>query len=532
MKIAMLAPTIAPLTSIGGLGDVMRDLSKYLVREDNKVVVLTPDHYGKISKISNKEIYNFQIMYNGAPLNFKVLEVIHPTTNVKIIAFSNEQFNKLDMWDSVKYEIFSEVVLKYLEINKVDCVSGHDWASGLAIAKCHDILNLPTTITIHNEAFKGPIVQYNNFVMTFLELGVKFSDAFNTVSPTHSEEIKSIDFINEQSNLKPFHGILNGIDFENYNSMKITERMSYLCNKLNPKDYGYLENYGPFNALHVKPKIRESWLYEEGINKYIEQWNNIDKNNNSLSGTDVEIYGKLNKQNNNVPLFGMVGRATNQKGFDITLQCFSEILEEHSVQLIMLAKGDEKIEKQLGDFAESYSSNVMSLIGHCMPLTSIIYSSSNWTLAPSLWEPCGLVQIESMAHCTPVIGREIGGLKDTIIPLSPDPINSPNFHEATGVLFKDYNKDGLKWGVEHALNWTYYKIKELCIFLEYSSVKCPEHPLDKGSPLECMMKNCYNHTLKNLSWENNNSVDKYKGLFGGAIYTHNFGNILCKIYGK
>jgi starch synthase len=188
----------------------------------------------------------------------------------------------------------------------------------------------------------------------------------------------------------------------------------------------------------------------------------------------------------------------------------------------MLSKGEKHIEDDMRDIAESYSGNIISIIGHCPPLTSLIYAGSDWTVVPSVWEPCGLTQMESMAYCTPVIAREVGGLKDTIIPLNPDPLNNPNFHEATGVLFKDYDKYGLKWGIEHALNWTFYRLKEACLVIKYRHLNCPESPYDDGGSLTTMMKNCHNHACKNLSWQNNDSADKYKALYGGAIYKHYF----------
>lgn len=50
MKIAILTPTIAPLTSIGGLGDILEDLPKFLKNLGNEVFVITYDHQNKISK--------------------------------------------------------------------------------------------------------------------------------------------------------------------------------------------------------------------------------------------------------------------------------------------------------------------------------------------------------------------------------------------------------------------------------------------------------------------------------------------------
>ncbi|EHP86343.1 glycogen synthase [Methanotorris formicicus] len=520
MKIAILAPTIAPLTSVGGLGDVMQDLPKFLKDAGNEVITITFNHENKISSLPHEKKRTLGIKYQGTEIKFDVIETKHPFTGVKIVAFSNEEFNQLDTWDPIKYEVFADLVVDYLsEFDDIDCISGHDWPCGLAIAKCHEKLDIPTTITIHNEAFKGPIVEYKGHVMTFLELGIYFSDAFNTVSPTHAEEIKSIDFIKEQSKTKPFHGIINGIDLNSYDPIHIVDKMLKLTDgKLNPRMYGFVRGYSAEDAHVVKPKIKLSWFYNsKNLKNYIENWNNMDKS--AISGTDVEVYGDLSGDIE-IPLIGFVGRGTYQKGFSIMFEAFPEILEEYDIRIVMLSKGECDIEEGMKDLAESYSGKVISLIGYCPPLASLIFAGSDWTVIPSVWEPCGLVQMESMAYCTPVIAREVGGLKDTIIPLHYDPYNNPNFDVATGVLFKHYDKYGLKWGIEHAITWTFYKLKDICLFIRYKQTECPESPYDKQAPLSIMMKNCYHHTVKNLSWQNNDSVNKYKAIFGGSIYHH------------
>ncbi|WP_018154416.1 glycogen synthase [Methanothermococcus thermolithotrophicus] len=522
MKIAILMPTIAPLTSIGGLGEVLQYLPKFLKSIGNEVVSITFDHQNKISNLPNEKVTELNIKYQGSKFKFDVIKVKHPITGLDIIAFSNKNFNELDTWDPVKYDLFADLVVSYLSnFDDIDCVSGHDWPCGLAVAKCHEKLNLPTTMTIHNEAFRGPVRNYKGHVMTYLELGIYFSNAFNTVSPTHAEEIKSIELINKQSSIKPFHGIINGIDFESHGPSSMIERMINLSDgKLDPRKYAFISNYSSEDAHAIKPKIKFAWFYNsECLTRYVEDWNNMDKT--KITGTDVEIYGNL-EDGLDTPLIGFVGRATYQKGFDLIFQALPEILDEHDIRFVMLSKGEKRIEEGMKDLAESYPGKVISMVGFCPPLTSLVYAGSDWTIVPSLWEPCGLIQMESMAYCTPVVARETGGLKDTVISLNPDPHNDPNFDVATGVLFKDYDKNGLKWGIEHALNWTFYKLGEICLFINYNHVNCPKSPYDTNAPLSLMMKNCYYHAYRNLSWQNNDSADKYKALFGGAIYKHYF----------
>lgn len=498
----------------------MRDLSKFLQRDNNKVEVLTLNHYNRYYNLPYEVVDKIKIIFRNKTFIFDVLKTKHPHTGVDITVFSNEMINNLDLWDSIKYDIFSDLVVAYLKDKKVDIVSGHDWMCGLAIAKIRNILNIPTTLTIHNEAFKGDVIEYNGEVLTFLEFGLKYANAVNTVSPTHAEEIKNYDYINKYIQNKPYHGILNGIDIDEYDPINIIKRMLHLTDyKLYPTDYAYISPYSANDAYKIKPKIKYSWIYKGGIYEYIEDWNKIDK---EIYSTNVEVYGNI-KGDIETPLIGFVGRATYQKGFDILFEAIPELIEKLDIRFIFLTKGDKEIEDRLKAFANEYSENVLALIGYCLPLSSIIFASSDWIVMPSYWEPCGLVQMESMSYCTPVIATEVGGLKDSIIPLHHNPYECPNFDKATGVLFKVPDKLGVIWGIEHAINWSFKKIKEICLFLKYDKSKCPKKPYDFNAPLPMMMRNSYYHVVKNLSWQNSPSIKKYIGLFGGAIYNNYLG---------
>jgi starch synthase len=67
-------------------------------------------------------------------------------------------------------------------------------------------------------------------------------------------------------------------------------------------------------------------------------------------------------------------------------------------------------------------------------------------LMPSLYEPCGLNQMYSLRYGTVPIVRATGGLADSVELIDPERATG------TGILFQDYNEQGLGWALDAALD--------------------------------------------------------------------------------
>ena len=74
-----------------------------------------------------------------------------------------------------------------------------------------------------------------------------------------------------------------------------------------------------------------------------------------------------------------------------------------------------------------------------------IEAGSDMFLMPSLYEPCGLNQMYSLKYGTVPIVRETGGLADSVEQIDPAK------GTGTGILFRDYDDQGLRWGISTAL---------------------------------------------------------------------------------
>jgi starch synthase len=97
--------------------------------------------------------------------------------------------------------------------------------------------------------------------------------------------------------------------------------------------------------------------------------------------------------------------------------------------------------------------------GYDNELSHLIEAGSDFFMMPSLFEPCGLNQLYSLAYGTLPIVRETGGLKDTVVGLAPDHGNVPppwtsaskNTRFATGISFIHPDNQGCYWALKQAV---------------------------------------------------------------------------------
>lgn len=74
-----------------------------------------------------------------------------------------------------------------------------------------------------------------------------------------------------------------------------------------------------------------------------------------------------------------------------------------------------------------------------------LLAASDMILCPSLFEPCGLVQMCALAFGTVPLVRPVGGLRDTIIP------HNLTSHYSTGFYIKELDHENLKQTIQEAV---------------------------------------------------------------------------------
>ena len=204
-----------------------------------------------------------------------------------------------------------------------------------------------------------------------------FADYVTTVSPTYAREILTPDFgfglegvLRNRANLP--RGILNGIDTDRWNP----ESDSYL-----PANYSVLDRSG--KQLCKRMLQREFQLPETAV-----------------------------------PLLSVIARLTPQKGLDLVETIVPQLMAM-DLQLVILGTGEPELEAKLKMLQARYPQSMGLRIGFDEGLAHRIEGGADMIVMPSRYEPCGLSQLYSLRYGTVPVVRKIGGLADTVLPLTP-----------------------------------------------------------------------------------------------------------------
>ena len=238
-----------------------------------------------------------------------------------------------------------------------------------------------------------------------MKTGILYADAITTVSPTYAREIMGEDYgmgLNYllRERMSSVFGILNGVDYAEWNPE---------TDPLLPA------NYSP-DDLAGKRECKRVLMEELGLAGDLER-----------------------------PLVGLVSRLVGQKGIELIESVMPRFLGQRDMAFAVLGSGESRYEAFFERLQSAYRDRVCFYRGFSNKLAHMIEAGSDMFLMPSRYEPCGLNQMYSLKYGTVPIVRETGGLADSV-----EQIN-PATGGGTGVLFRDYNDDGLAWAMHHSL---------------------------------------------------------------------------------
>lgn len=447
-KILFVASESVPFIKTGGLADVVGSLPKYIDKETYDVRVMIPKYLAIPDSYRQKMSYVTHFYMN---LGWRNQYVGILTMEYEGICFyfidSEYYFAGMKPYGNIyedveKFAFFSKAALSSLPLLgfRPDIIHCHDWQTGLIPVFLNDSFQanefyrgIKTIMTIHNLKFQGvwdkntikDITGLPDYYFTpdkleaygdanYLKGGIVYSDRITTVSNSYAEEIK-MPFYGEgldglmRAREGHLAGIVNGIDYEEYNPM--TDPFLY-------------KNYNAVNFR--KEKIKN----KRGLQKEL--------------GLDV---------NDKVFMIGIISRLTDQKGLDL-IDCVIEEICSEDVQFVILGTGEAKYENLFRHYAWKYGNRVSANIYYSEERSHKIYAACDAFLMPSLFEPCGLSQLMSLRYGTVPIVRETGGLRDTV-----EPYNEFE-SKGTGFSFKNYNAHEMLGMINYAKNIFYNKKRE------------------------------------------------------------------------
>ena len=436
-SILMTAAECAPFAKTGGLADVVGTLSRELKTMGFDIRLMLPYHRVIKDKLRESAVH---LVSFGVDLGWRSQYVgveVYDWEGIPVYFIDNEYYFGHSIYrggsfEGEQYAFFSRAVLEALPLIGFEprIIHVNDWHTAMipmlmktqyegrpqsqakAVLSIHslgyqgrfDFSFAADLLGIEGKYYHPDYLEFHGGA-NFMKGGIVFADKIVTVSPTYAEEIMT-PFYGEgldgvlQAREGDLVGILNGIDTEAFNPSD---------DKLIPHPYSAEDPSG-------KQKNKEALISELGL-----------------------------KIGSDTPLIGMVTRLTRQKGLDLLLHVFDELMRTEDVGFVLLGTGDVEFEEYFRSAAYRTDGRAKGLTLFDEGLAHRIYAGSDLFLMPSRFEPCGLTQMISLRYGTLPIVRATGGLKDTVMPYNE------YTGEGNGFSFDNYNAHDMLNTIRYAL---------------------------------------------------------------------------------
>jgi starch synthase len=413
--VVMVATECAPVAQAGGLGDVVSGLSRELELRGNAVEIVLPKYdclrYDRIDALSVAYEDLWVPWYSGA---------IHCTVFVGFVegrrCFFIEPhspdrfFDRGHLYgsrdDDQRFAFFCKAALEFMlkSDKRPEIIHCHDWQTALVPVLLYEIYqqigmgDQRVCFTVHNFSHQGITDEsvlwatglcdparyfdyerlrdpFNPAALNLLKGGIVYSNFVTTVSPAHAWEVCYSDQGRGLGHTLHVHrdkfgGVLNGVDYDTWNP------------EIDP---WIPQRYGPdsIDDKYVNKRVlRERFMLREGYR----------------------------------PIVAYVGRLDGQKGVHLVHHAIFYALA-HGAQFVLLGSSPDPaisghfwhLKHYLNDRPDVHLELQFS-----PELAHLVYAGSDLLVMPSMFEPCGLVQLIALRYGAVPIVRAVGGLGDTI----------------------------------------------------------------------------------------------------------------------
>jgi starch synthase len=428
VRVASIAPEMAPYARTGGLADVAGALPLTLATCGYEVIAVLPKYRavdarthalaprGEEIRVPVGTTIERARLWEGRLDGVRVILIEHEGYYGREGLYQHEGVDYPD--NAERFIFFARAALEALRVLgwQPDVIHCHDWQSGLVPAYLRAAPNTDpffaraaSLFTIHNLGYQG-LFPAEAFSLTglpgtlftpagiefwgrvnFLKAGLTFADILNTVSPTYSREIVTPEFgygldALLRQRASDLYGVLNGVDYRQWHP----RTDPYLVANYSAEDLG--------GKAACKRELQ------------------------ALVGLPTRA---------DAPLLAVVSRLAHQKGIDLIVTIAGDLFGL-DVQVVALGTGEADLERQLRALQERFPDRCAVRVGFDIALSHKIQAAADILLMPSRYEPCGLTQIYALAYGTVPIVSSTGGFCDTVVPFDSVPGTGNGFLFARG----------------------------------------------------------------------------------------------------
>lgn len=422
----------------GGLADVSASLVASLFELGADVHVALP-HYRKMFHVDVGRLISDELrVYKSRLADSRIHLAEDRCFYYRDTVYSNDQAVNPHLALAFQREVINNIIPQV----QPDLIHCNDWMTGLIPAAARR-MGIPSLFTIHNihtynmtlaqieesgiDAaefwrylyFSGMPYNYestrNSIPVDMLTSGVFAAHFINTVSPTFLKEITNgwFDFIPQNFRNEVINkyragcasGILNAPD-ESYNPVA---------------DEALYRRYDATNHVEMKRENKLRFQHETGL-----------------------------VENPDAPLFFWPSRLDPvQKGPQLLADILYRVLERYrneNLQIAIVANGAYK--QVFYDIFNFHGlAGRLAICDFDEKLSRRGFAASDFTLVPSLFEPCGLPQMVGPKYGSLPVVHDTGGLHDTVEMMNVEG-NCGN-----GFGFNVYNSESLLWAMDQAMNF-------------------------------------------------------------------------------
>ena len=435
MRVLQVCAELFPLLKTGGLADVCGALPAALAARGIDIRVLVPGFPAMLRGAPDAQPVN---VAGGLPVGVRLLRGSMPDSTIALylidapLLFAREG----NPYADASGEAYADNHRRFALLGRIaaqlaagldpdwsaELVHGHDWHAGLAPAYLHAAARqgqrrVASVHTVHNLAFQGlfpsqllpelglPLDFFQagsgglefHHQISFMKAGLHYADRITTVSPTYAQEIQSaeqgcgLDGV-LRARADVLSGILNGVDEAVWSPAAdplITAR------------------YTATRLASGKRRCRTALQKAFGL-----------------------------AQQDAAPLFGVVSRLTEQKGFKLILDGLPALLARGG-QLLVLGSGEPELVAALQAAAAEHPLAVAVTVGYDEALAHRIVAGADVIMVPSRFEPCGLTQLYGLKYGSLPLVHRVGGLADTVTDCSLENLADDS---ATGFVFERFEQ--------------------------------------------------------------------------------------------